>query len=1015
MTITIQINQKRITIQTLPLDTDSTVLDRIAMTVNSLPRYIIWNKESNQVVNVLEMASTTPNAIDFMNTYKDSIEPSVLYTLWSIKNPRRVELYEAMVSRQFPSVTVRNTRLTETSLNTEMNRFRKDQQTRLKRVIDFDTIPPSSRFITREEITPGAVIQQYIEIRDTPTLPVLFNNMNPSEAIPIITFNNLYKVLKYSSTEFSFPSTPDSISAYNGGDVVITIWFIEEGVFKVEYVKDSIDLSALFSYRVTGESETGSNGIITLNHSLDPTIIGDILFKPQFMDLLALNDLTVLKSGIAYSHTLYLDHPYDTTTKSAIKMAFGISKSNTTYPINTPVTSFSLTNTTPRIIRMVRYILDRVLYIYQMEYTSILKQYIEFNAIDRPATPSIHSKRVFMKDIDPLVFSSQYTRRCQPKEKIPRILQEDEEADPVQRVLTFPKEDMKTDEGIILSRRYVCDDPVFKYPGIIKDGNDIGYSPCCFKNDPVTKKNYRDYYNCDDSKEKSCKITYIKRTDKPLADNEIGFIPSKYTLYRKLFTDSSRTVARKGVPPSPDTLLVCIRNVLGLEESVQDMKNYIAQSSHLLRQEMYDYTPSGIRDYVLSDSFKDYRLLAGCFTVLFGCHVLVLAGDDFVFPRYHPNTGYMRFVRDSSLPTVVLYESGHEVLEYPTYTILHYVRNELVPTLSEVNPVWDFETIWDLYDERFRFYSKYELPAITPLENVTGQWFDSFGKVVKVVIGQDMVFDTTPMPAYNVPVYRLRKPLQFDKEKAQAYAKTVANPTVRLTPTDYNFSVTKQYHFYSRVARVMKGWILYLYALNPMDDLQEFIRQNTVVIEGHTYEGGLHYSFDMEKCPSIIRGGKLICDSFDTADRISYHLQWSLSRTPDLLSRYSSATVNPNFFKTEHDYDVAPDSLIFYYNRDTAVVPMGSMLNHTQKQVSTDPVLGEMVLYKASDRIILTKPQKTVEQAIKVAYEHFGMSYTEQPPVYLYFGSFNTPYRVGDGEPKVAIYAENNVWYPILA
>ena len=86
MTLTIQINdasQQRV--RTFPLDTDTTIFNRIVWVVKSLPEYVRWDRETDAVVDVWDMArqgETLDNLLELPD-----FDPVTIYSLWALYHP----------------------------------------------------------------------------------------------------------------------------------------------------------------------------------------------------------------------------------------------------------------------------------------------------------------------------------------------------------------------------------------------------------------------------------------------------------------------------------------------------------------------------------------------------------------------------------------------------------------------------------------------------------------------------------------------------------------------------------------------------------------------------------------------------------------------------------------------------------------------------------------------------------------------------------------------------------------
>jgi hypothetical protein len=327
-----------------------------------------------------------------------------------------------------------------------------------------------------------------------------------------------------------------------------------------------------------------------------------------------------------------------------------------------------------------------------------------------PRATGSMSKIDQLQDLAPDLIVSGYARKCQCPHQ-PQIIGPNDVDVWRQRrfvmkgvlqerqILPFPRENPRW--------LFVCPSDTFPYPGV-RD-NDLSnkeiypYIPCCFGADQMdpTKPNlgYNHYYRDMVSQTKSksnTKSNHTFRTNKVPAPGRVGFVSKSISDLLRRYSETAVDIVRYGIVHSPNSLIHCVclatdnpqyKSLLNnpdaelgqanAEAFALAVRRQIATTTipGLLRQEMYDYTDTEIRNHLADparflDPFYYYRAVEE----LFGINIFT-----FTLPREVGVTGSTDITGELGsieVPRFRLFRSQPIRPERRTVVILKYWGSE---------------------------------------------------------------------------------------------------------------------------------------------------------------------------------------------------------------------------------------------------------------------------------------------------------------------------------------------------
>lgn len=610
------------------LDDINSVLDRIASKLNTIPKYLYFDKElelkegfKTNVIDILEVIKTYKD-VNFMKLNKEVKEKlpllrtkeDILYVwlcysksikdIMKDKTTRSLILYsiDEEINNLYdikPKLNIEkyiNEECGESGIKKRLEDDIKNLQLKVKKINDvmykYNSI--------KKGINYSIFILEKLEINYTLDLKYvslieIFNSIKLSKSIPCASFNNYFKISK----EYNpFPKWNETLNDY----IILRVnEKINPRIIKVEnysvsyiYIEDNLPVVKMIinlsnqnisnneyvnqvfkcidNPKILNIKENLLKGVYTIQkQSFDKYVFSDmVLNNPIFSKILNINEKDVASKTKSELY-IYLNHPIH-----------GIITANLIEYISEDVESEPFIKV--HIIRArnmegvlaFQETLSKLFVIYNNEYDDIIKEY-------RKYIPSFGKKDIILKeekkkilrlgDVNPEILDIPkedklkivYTRMC---DNIPRVVSEEEAIElNKNNILTmkYPKDDLNFKQNY-----YVCDEHgEYKYPGLTKNkfpskDKVIGL-PCCYKEDHSKKNSiYKRYYETEDVKD-------VKKiiSQKMIISNKFVGVTSTGILPKNILTffetiDPINEYRRTGMTKSENSFIECVLEAMNI-------------------------------------------------------------------------------------------------------------------------------------------------------------------------------------------------------------------------------------------------------------------------------------------------------------------------------------------------------------------------------------------------------------------------------------------------------------------
>jgi hypothetical protein len=698
-------------------------------------REIEDSKEIIEPIDLWDMAIKSNNLFNLLGQLENKFSPELIIKIWGVYHPNELNLImvpeftEKYQDVLFEVKTLDKKQYIE-NLKTRRTNFKIKQNdilTNIRNIVKIKEYPSVVSDIANSSIR--------VSFKSSKTtLFGIFDNLHVSSKIPVIIYNNFYKILKH----YTPPLNWDSSDEYIMGKVLIDSTKNEYTDIIIKKISDTtyfVELKSHESYDVNTiitdfieyipnvdiidkqESNVGSS--FAFNTLVDNNVFADILLTTNYiLQFISIND-NIIHVPPRGNRDLYYVNPYDSNITLRAMMTRKVASADSIFPINTIYTNIKILRATDNsVIDQFKSFLSRIITIYIDNYTIVSDFYKLYNIKEveisksrgrgRGRKPmknkSTIRKTLFPKDRIPEIFISQnenenYSRKCQKKNQ-PLIIPEEDVGDEKLQVMMFPKQ---SDSTISQSQYYVCKHTTYKYPGLINFNNSIGVAPCCFRTDQRNKPIYKRYFFDEEVKEEKVQqALYFTRTDKIVTFQNFGYFPKSGNIVNhigELFDKiniNKQEIVRQGVDKSPNSFLDCVLTALksnvidGVDGAdreqilVNERRSLIDNGNAVIAmQEMYGESISNIENYINNTTeYLEPEKVIRLVEHKYNCNILLFMKNkqyplgELIVPR-HIN-GYCRFVRDDSKPSIFVFcHQGSET------DLLTYPHCELIIQLDE--------------------------------------------------------------------------------------------------------------------------------------------------------------------------------------------------------------------------------------------------------------------------------------------------------------------------------------------
>jgi hypothetical protein len=797
--VLVHYNQQIINVDQFLLDTEETLFNRIVWALQSIPQYVWISSKKDILISenvypeVLPQLIQRSNQIDrFMAEFGSHFSTRDIIWQWKLQHPDQyyVLSFQPDFTERFKDTIyeIEGGVEYQAEVDEQFHAFNFKQQdilTQLRSVQQLDTYT-----IT---FTQNPNIQlNYTIATGYFNLESLFNRLETSEWIPVITYKNYYKILNHFVPRLDWLSSDTKIT----GKIQLTesSWadiFIssssQEKQFIVSFTTNenlpclvgellNHFLRHLGGFEIINQDDIYTGSFLRCDIPLKNYIFSDIVFtKDVIRNYISVNDNVRFESEFS-NRTVYIS----LNDMNYIILSMTIQSSSGT--------QFKVTKlSSNRMIQVASDLLSRIVGLYRNEAQEIQSFYSLFIPEIADSEPEEETKgdepekkKRFFKNQIPAIFISKgeeiYSRRCQ-KEKQPVIITEQEAQDEKNQVILFPKE---SDSSISTPQYYTCTDPVYSHIGLIPFQNELGVAPCCFKTSQLNKPRFKAYYQTEEqttvNRPEQPTGTYIIKTNKVILDGSIGLFPSSDKLVTNVVGEflthinvQRQPIVRLGVTRSRSSFLECILVALNQPTNIINIMEERIRlgdlpSTVMCAQEMCEQKINTRTLFQNPSLFLDPKFVVRQLEYVYKCNILLFyrtkEHQGMLIPPHQQ--GYCTFKRNDTLPSIFVYvHSGSET------DLLEYPQCELICT-SETQKTWEwaqgtnaiYKSAWRAYDAKSRtWFGKHEyIPvplSLVELYSIEAQFIDSFGKVRLIRVnfkGYSIDIQTSPLPPFDLPL-----------------------------------------------------------------------------------------------------------------------------------------------------------------------------------------------------------------------------------------------------------------------
>jgi hypothetical protein len=921
-------------------DINQTVKNRIAWVLNTLPQFLwvpdSFNMEDKSVspVDLWGLASTWPGMIvDLIDKNKKYFDPLVIWELWSIYHTAS-NGDTLLLDTIYPDLKFNKSNYTFNSndLLAEYNIFAQKQLKLLESYRYMQTVPMYEYGQFNHSTSTHSLLFQY-----DGSIESMFDKMRVTVDVPIITYNNYYKISKvFEIDNKEYPSSDTSIVVYFVFDRIVksaSISVVDDKFNLVLNISNKIDVQQIFikilkhiEYTTISNTIDDIGGSIIIGTKTNQILFSDFIFNdPIVNQYMSINDYQRNLSVQSMANNVLFIHPYD--EKMIIKTSINSRGTNTVLNIHSVRNLDELTYFTKFMCKTL-YMADKSHYRYTYLYFEMdIEQHV-----DVESTEISFDKRIFSKD---------YTRRCQPKEAVPRVVQKSELREG-QKFLVFPSKEDSIKTGIEQSI-YVCDSDVYRNPVLIKNADGLfGYQPCCRKTDQHKNKNYLEYY----TKTKSVKADnsdYIIATDKQLEKNRLGLFSKDLSEFFNMIDPASKFF-RIGMYDTTSSCLECIYEALNLKidnpnQLEAERLRIFSKNLNYGRQEMYDGTDFCVDMASFLDPRKCIRILENHFHIN-----ILLFTKDAINPNgamIVPNHmyGYFQYKKNYTLPLVMIYINKEQCeLIGSTNEVGGGLKSQdLLKSYSNHSCI---RKCWDVYDAlcaREIINGKPMSYISLDIPDIVSQYIDVYGKtrILEVSYGGKLVYiHTSPLPPLDLPLLEEDHVKSIDvaialdwfeyvgAKRDDVYFKTVGDTTIRVGTFigDVRFEIytlpqennlLKEYIYYNRQSRILVETMVYLFSKYNKENVGKEVKLNVNSFISNNLKKNKSLDLPSDEKFSSLKRKVVYYDSDTLRDHLIYSLkQYSTLSTNEVVNYYKKKYIT-NYYQTIYDFKQSDDILLY--------------------------------------------------------------------------------------------------------
>lgn len=1016
-----------IKIKTYSSDTRDTIIRRISIALNTLPNFLrVINLDVEQAKdkkNILDLEikdllqeirnsyeTYSISFTDFYSTIQEdwaNIPRILVYKLWLSMHPLSNPATKLMLSTELETLAKQSEEFATIDLDSFISNkdgFILDTitiplQTLKKEENDWKKI--GKVFQKEEELKHSSfyVRDTIIEIRYKTTKPLLniFDNLTLTRDIPIASCNGYFKILRgFIPTPEMLQSTNDKIFARFDNRLVI---MMKEDTFTLLiavqiYEEGNVAENLQKIYALLPKFDFVSSATISENKVEGTFYFPNFILTSYIFSDLVMNDEIVSNFLIVNERTkahkkhdeLYIHYKNVRATITQqvseigspdIKILNPEDKSD--FPMGSSFVRILVTRGSKK-EEINEFITDlaKIMSIYIRKKKDIYKIYKSFDSslkidVARESRKFIREK-VMLKDIEPNVFPTGYTRFC------PRPPDIVEQENPTTAI--FPK---SPDEGT--QHIYSCSSHE-KYPYFgLKENNlpnsdTYPYLPCCYAVDQRERKGsaYKKYYEGSTEESKGEQQRLIT-TNKISHWDTKAYLPKNLARFFEAIGNMNSYV-RCGVTRSKNSFLESV--VLALskdriendkihpdfisleekerEENIQELRASLLEyeTLEIVRQEMYDYSLDDIRKEIANeeeylDPRKYVRLIENVFQVnivLFNREKNSVFGNILI-PRHIQNyyTFSPRFTN-----TIIIYEHYGMESDKATYPQCEFVIWWKDDGTSECVFDKDNDFVIELYRVFNTMNNSFvgEIPLLPTdyeevYDNVISQDIDEYGKTRIIEIDGLFIELFSPIPPLPKPIAKLNNKISEVSDSCEILAQYSSNNRVNRLKIKYkniegyvivreqdviedidierdNVSNTNKKSLLSSYTRLKKlSFIIYEYVKHEYskfihenklkmneNSIDNFFKNRVDIVENYTYLKNLGCLITRNKDKNVVYNDKVVLPNNEVKARIRAQLSQDIIHYSEAILNYYTKTYIDNYYQNISDFVRRENELLIF-------------------------------------------------------------------------------------------------------
>jgi hypothetical protein len=772
------------------------------------------------------------------------------------------------------------------------------------------------------------------------SLDYLYNNMKCNKNVPFMSFKNICKIDQSFQYDKDWEESYDNkiiLKLHIEKQFITSIISINSNILKFEIIidyefKEEIDfrkyIKDIFLIPIKFNDKTAEYDIYGLyyfpNFYFNKYILSHLIMnEPTISKFLSVDEsikASTKKSGILTKYNGGLidgkevDVSCNIICKKVDKNDIEIKNlpGHGSYYVRLRLSRFKDMNT---ILSFISFI-SKILTIYiekKDDIFSIYKKYVKLEEEEEEEKEEKEEKK--LKNIQPALFVSGYTRKCESKRQ-PEILDEKDTKDLKEYVdyIQYPEDDYY----------YHCKNNS-TYPNIglmvnsLTNMNEYPYLPCCYKDNKNNNNNIDLYYFNEEKKEHKQQLV-ILTLHRLLAKGHYGEIPTN--LKQMLSSLFDYSFYRLGVSDTKQSFLECIQKALDKKVSIPSLSIASQENPDLSIEEMEKL-------YKNKNEYLDPRRWIKLLEHFYKCHIYVFSRknkDKFVnlVTPFHSGP-YLEYNKSYDKTVIILENQDGRTGEY---------RCELV---VKKNNKGKYELFFSekLPIKKTQFYLTLDKKPIINYFNepklsisIKSQVLDSLKKTRCLITTTNVCLLCDPIPPLDLPIEE-RTDFNSDPKEIEKLKDIDLFPFKTKVESEINNELSN-YLKTKKIAFILGEFFIYLFSSfykkkeekeenNIIKLIKEFIDEY-VLLKNPSYKIIPSSIIDkdiMRKC-GYFKNDRIIVKDNETLKRLICLLRLRIMNNLNEVKNYYKSNEFFHFYKDISDFKSNDNILI--YNKDLSKI-----------------------------------------------------------------------------------------------